>query len=96
MYYKLDKDHNIVKTDILDKDAFNIANRRVAETTLPNGKWISTVFLTIDHSFGSGPPILFESMVFAGKESSEDLTQRRYCTWEEAVKGHEELVKEYS
>ena len=28
---------------------------------------VSTVFLRIDHSFGSGPPLLFETMIFGGK-----------------------------
>lgn len=28
---------------------------------------ISTVFLGIDHAFGKGPPVLWETMVFGGK-----------------------------
>lgn len=26
--------------------------------------WVSTIFLGLDHSFGPGPPLLFETMVF--------------------------------
>jgi hypothetical protein len=53
---------------------------------------ISTVFLGLDHRFNveSGKPIVFETMIFGGKH---DQWQRRYCTWEEAEKGHEKAVK---
>jgi len=28
-----------------------IDKRRVAETTLPNGRWVSTVWMGLDHNF---------------------------------------------
>jgi hypothetical protein len=38
----------------------------VATTTTPYGERLSTVFLGLDHSFlFQGPPILFETMLFA-------------------------------
>jgi hypothetical protein len=37
--------------------------KRVAETTLPDGTWISTVWLGLDHAWGGGPPLIFETMV---------------------------------
>jgi hypothetical protein len=44
---------------------FNTADRHVAKETIC-GKRVSTVFLGIDHGFDpDGPPILFETMVFA-------------------------------
>ena len=46
---------------------------------------ISTVFLGIDHSFGSGPPLLFETMIFGG---DHDGYQERFRTWDEAAAGH--------
>lgn len=69
---------------------------------------ISTVFLGLDHQYGRGPPLLFESLVFWEYEKpvtqqilgikleSEALegTMRRYSTWEEAEVGHEDLVRE--
>ena len=52
---------------------------------------VSTVFLGIDHNFSNqGKPILFETMVFGGEFDGE---QERYCTWEEAEKGHKEMVE---
>jgi hypothetical protein len=47
------------------------------------------VFLGLDHSFGRGDPVLFETMVFGGPLGS---AQWRYCTWAEAERGHEEAV----
>ena len=51
---------------------------------------VSTVFLGIDHSFGHGPPVLFETMVFGGPRNDE---QWRYCTWDEAAAGHAAVVE---
>lgn len=57
-----------------------------------NGVTISTVWLGLDHNFNSeGPPLIFETMIFSGEYDGE---QRRYSTWEEAAKGHKELVEE--
>ena len=50
------------------------------------GVSVSTVFLGMDHSFGGGTPVLFETMIFGGEH---DQYQERYCTWDEAEKGHQ-------
>ncbi len=68
---------------------FESAKRHVAETTLPNGVSVSTVFLGLDHSFGDGEPILFETMIFGGKHGDY---QERYSTWEEAEAGHKKAL----
>ena len=53
---------------------------------LPVGELrISTVFLGIDHAFGDGPPMLFETMVFGGALDGE---QDRCSTWDGAEKMH--------
>jgi hypothetical protein len=68
--------------------------KRVAETTLPNGVWVSTVWLGIDHNWGHiGPPLIFETMVFENGDIGADLRMARYSTEEEALKGHEEMVE---
>ena len=51
--------------------------------------YVSTVFLGIDHNFGDGPPILYETMVFG----LEDEYQCRYETRVEAESGHDRTVK---
>ena len=49
---------------------------------------VSTVFLGLDHSFGSGPPVLWESMVFGGPLDGE---QQRYTSRADALRGHAEM-----
>jgi hypothetical protein len=75
----------------------NAAYKRVAEATLPDGKWVSTVWLGLDHSFmDEGPPVIFETMVFSSKEDMDELDQRRYSTEAEALAGHHEAVQEWT
>ena len=62
---------------------------RVALTAIGDVR-VSTVFLGLDLSYGDGPPILFETMVFGLPD--EDEPQERYATWEEAEAGHERMV----
>lgn len=65
--------------------------RRVAFTEVDDGVTVSTVWLGADHSFGfGGPPIIFETMVFGGPLDEE---QQRYATEEQALAGHEDMVK---
>lgn len=66
-------------------------NKRVASTTV-NGVWVSTVWLGLDHGWGSGPPIIFETMAFARGLGFGELDSRRYATEEEALAGHEAVV----
>jgi len=69
----------------------NVLNRRVAFTKVSPKSHVSTVFLCLDHSFDvEGPPILFETLVFGG-ELADDMA--RYSTWDDAVAGHEKMVK---
>lgn len=62
----------------------DIKSRRVAETTIGDAR-ISTVFLGLDHNWGGGPPLLFETMIFGGEH---DGYCERYSTWDEAERGH--------
>ena len=66
------------------------ADRLVEKTVVSPGVEISTVFLGtgflgLDHQFGDGEPLLFETMVFGGKHDQE---MERYSTWEQAAEGH--------
>jgi hypothetical protein len=69
--------------------SFEGQNRIVEQTQIGDVK-VSTVFLGLDHSFGGGEPLLFETMIFGGKE---DGFQDRYSTWDEAVEGHKKAVE---
>jgi hypothetical protein len=48
--------------------------RRVAETNLPSGRWVSTVWLGINYNLSEeGPPLIFETMVFESKDHLVEL-----------------------
>ena len=68
----------------LEKSDRHIARDEIGDVT------VSTVFLGIDHSWGDGDPILFETMIFGGKH---DQYQVRYSTRIEAIHGHADAVQ---
>ena len=51
---------------------------------------ISTVFLGVDYSYAGGQPFLYETMVFGGPFNGKQIY---YRTWEEAERGHKEMVE---
>lgn len=67
---------------------FEKADRRVAETTVGDAR-VSTVFIGLDHQFGDGPPLIFETMVFGGPWAGE---MDRCSTWDEAEVMHEQML----
>lgn len=83
------KDKLPIKCDLLIWARwFEQNNRRVASDDV-NGIQVSTVFLGIDHRWGQGRPLLFETMVFGGEYNQ---ACERYSTWEEAEIGHSEML----
>ena len=71
-------------------------NKRVLETTLRDGAWVSTVWLGLDHNMSDvGPPLIFETMLFATCGEWSDLDQDRYSTEAEAIEGHWRMVKKH-
>lgn len=60
---------------------------------------ISTVFLGLDHNFGTGAPLLFETMVFGklpdGRVDYSEKAVDRYTTYDEALAGHKALAREW-
>ena len=51
---------------------------------------VSTVFLGIDHAFGEGPPVLWETMIFGGPHNDY---QERYTSREDAIAGHAKALR---
>lgn len=93
LYYILDEQNNVVPAqDVMQWTKSPRSHFHVGLDHVGNVK-ISTVFLGLDHRFGdlSGPPIVFETMVFGGKYDEE---MERYCTYDEAVKGHAWWVRQ--
>lgn len=68
----------------------------VKQDTLPNGLFISTVWLGLDHSFMEvGRPLIFESMVFGKDTNGSDIDMDRYSTESEALAGHKRLIEKW-
>ena len=71
------------------------ANRTVAKDTM-GGCVISTVFIGLDHNFGEGLPLLFETMIFGEPDdfsSDFDGATLRYSSWVEAEEGHRIMIE---
>lgn len=72
--------------------------KQVALTPLPNlrkGARVSTVWLGLNHRYGEGPPLIFETMVFGNAGWSLEVDSERYATLEEAKAGHEAMVRKH-
>ena len=52
---------------------------------------VSTVFLSLDHSFDQGTPVLWETMIFGGGDLDESTW--RYTSADDARKGHESATR---
>lgn len=93
MWYGLD--HQPISLEEASRLLGDAQARIVAQDPLVMGSigllWVSTVFLVLDYNpLGIGLPVLYETMVFG--EDGEPLYQRRYCTREDALAGHQEAL----
>lgn len=94
MYYYLKDKIPVKAKDVMDwaQKFERQSEERIVKQEEVNGKFISTVFLGINHNWGEGDPLLFETMVFPSKDNFADLYCDRYSTWEEAELGHKKAV----
>ena len=86
--YILDENKNpVLEPDMVKWGAWYaaISKRRVAFDKI-NGVEVSTVFLGLDHNYGSGPPVLWETMVFGGELDQKQ--DRCSGTWQNAEAMH--------
>lgn len=95
-WYILDENKRAIPATAQEASAFleNFENKKVKQEVIGNNK-LSTVFLGLDHRFGDGPPLLFETMQFPCDNEGVvtdwgEIFCDRYSTWEEALAGHEE------
>jgi hypothetical protein len=93
--YVLDDDGNPLEIDdvLIWGRWFETHDRHVALDVVEGCK-VSTVFLGLDHSFGSGPPVLWETMIFSGEGGPMDQAQWRYTSLEDARAGHAAALAE--
>ena len=89
MYYILSGHEPVLEPDFLTWARWLETADRIVQQTHLGDVLISTVFLGLDHSFGYGAPVLFETMIFDGEH---DSYQDRYVTWAEAEAGHRRAV----
>lgn len=90
--YILDGHTPVVVDDLLvwDRWSENVDNRQVAHTII-GAVDILTLFLGVDYNVTTGgPPALFETCVHGG-EFDQEID--RYSTWDEAIAGHEHMVR---
>ena len=90
-YYILDDDKNAIPADLGTWATFfeKSEGRRVALTHVTDRITVSTVFLGMNHQYGEGPPLIFETLVIGGLMEGE---MDRCSTWAEAETMHERLV----
>jgi hypothetical protein len=95
-WYYLDSEHNVVpwrdhfQTYKDYMDWWGSTQRQLFHDTVGPAS-VSTVFLGLDHDFGiAGKPVVFETLVFGGVHDGD---MNRYCTYQDAKEGHEEMVK---
>jgi hypothetical protein len=101
MYFILDENKNVVPCkleewcDLIEGRSGN----KIIKQEEVNGKFVSTVFLGLDHGWGNPKkPVVFETMVFSHpfnskKEPCEDIYQTRSCTYKQALKHHERAIQ---
>ena len=100
MYYILD-DHGdpVAVDDVItwglwfeaaSKDRRRVVSSDFDESDPAKTIHVSTVFLGLDHQFGDGPPILWETLVFGGVLDGE---MRRYSSRAAAAAGHQDMCR---
>ena len=87
MYF--DKDGTAITRDEW-AERLNPEYQRV-ELTKVGDATISTVWLGLNHNYGDGAPLIFETLVFDG---ALDGNMMRYATIDEAREGHQQMVNE--
>lgn len=90
-YFKLDGDDKIEPVENVIEWArwFESFDNRIEKTEIGD-VLVSTVFLGMNHNWGEGPPLIYETLVFAGDLDGE---MERYATEEEAREGHQKMVE---
>lgn len=73
---------------------FETVDRVVGNTRTLYGERLSTVWLGLDHSFGFGPPLIFETMLFAPDMRDERDRLRRSIRGELSAEEEAELERD--
>jgi hypothetical protein len=91
-YFILDENQNIIPANFMDWSNFLEKRKvRIVKQEKMNDKYISTVFLGLDHSFNGQKLEIFETMVF--DDAGRYIYLDRYATWKEAEEGHQKAIE---
>ena len=88
--YWILRGREIVPAELMEWAKFYETRERFMFNESVGDAKVSTVFLGLDHGYGDGAPVLFESMIFGGLHAD---SQWRYCTYGEAEAGHKRIVQ---
>lgn len=81
------------------QDKSRIVKQEIVTDKNANRFLVSTVFLGLDHNFGKGEPLIFETMVFKliGENNHRDssVDEDRYATWQQAEDGHKLIAAKW-
>lgn len=104
--YTLDKDKNVVPTkDSNETERILRSQDKIVRQNTIKDKFISTVFLSIDHDHSEKAlsyfsqekpnpnPLVFETMIWDRSIKRWLDYQKRYYTYKESLEGHREVVR---
>ncbi len=98
-YYKLDGHKNVVPCTLDELQDFFSPDKVVKQQDVGN-KLVSTVFLMMDCRYPSHEgeyenykPLVFETMIKDIPTGEWENYQARYCTYQEALAGHNAIVE---
>ena len=86
-----DKDGNSITIEQWGK-LLEIKDYKIIKQEVVGGFRVSTVWLGLNHNYGNGPPLIFETMIFPS-DGYDDLWCERYSTLDEATAGHEKALE---
>lgn len=95
-YFILDEAKRVVCVEMMVWARWFETAERHVKLTVTEDHTISTIFLGLNHQWGKGPPLVFETMIFNkedGKPSDLDTWQYRYSSWDDAEHGHKAAVR---
>lgn len=91
-YYDIDGNPTTWRDWAFEFEHREVGRGIVEQLHLPNGFYVSTVWLGANHNYSDGPPLIYESMVFLSWGRRGILSSRRYSTLEQAKRGHDLLA----
>jgi hypothetical protein len=101
-YYKLNG-KEVEECTMEESALFHSGRDRIlAQDELPGNIFVSTLMLMIDMNLEYPritKPMVFETMVFSNHSENnigDEEETHRYHTYDEAMKGHEEMLEKYS